>query len=555
MPEKRNTANSRLKQVEKRLVLARARLELEETCLKRKVAKARSEALSAYSAADKKRTTKDWPTKDYTADQAIIPNVRTLNARGRAARRNNWAASSTAGSYRRNVVGIGITPRSTARDPRSGQEFEEFNRALDWWWERWARKKEYCDIERHRTLIESEGLGIEEFCTVGESLTILNYVPRKDMVGLTLQMIEPEQLDMMKTRNQETGNEIRGGVEIDNYGAPVAYWIYTNTSHMSGWKFQSERVPAERVLHLFRQDRIRQTRGVTRLAPVLTKMRHLGMYDEYQLLAAKTEACLGGAVERNMGLGDNDIGLPLMPGETRADPTTGADTIRLEPSMLLRLAPGEKMTWFTPQRPGSLYDPFVKAQIGQIAAGAGLDYAAVARDYSQGNFSSQRQGTLECNKEWDPLQRLMIDVWGRPIREAFKTLAVVEGRVEAPGFLESAEIRAAYLEDEWQGPPKHWVDPVKEAMAAKIALECKLRTLADLLAERGKYVYKEIDQHATEQEYAEKKGVYLPHTQPKAARTGAGLSRVPVNGGNEELRQILEEELRRELADELTKED
>ena len=505
---------------EDRARLARARLDQDQIKLGRRALKVRGdllekyESLSTFDAAKKDRNTSDWRAPIKTADEAIINDAPVLNARARQAVQDTWAGASAVAYERRHVVGIGITPRSAARDPRTGDELAEFNRRLDRYWQRWARDPKLCDLEQKKTWVEFAGLMCAERRTVGEGFVILNYVSRPDNVGLVLQMFEPEQLDGAKTSEASTGNEVRGGIEIDAYGAAVAYHVLTPTKIVQGYGTQSGRIPAERVLHFIRQRRVRQTRGATDFSSALIKIRHLLTYDEYELLAARGEACFGGAVRRPADQADIDLGLPLLSGESETD-DSGNEEMIIEPGMMLQLPDGADISWHSPNRPSRRYESFTQAQIGQIGAGIGLDYAAIARDYSRGNFSSQRQGKLECDDETDPIQQLFIDLVGRPIRQMFKRLAILEGRVEAPGYFADYEMQLAYLEDNWQGPPKRWVDPAKQAAAAKMAIDYRLRTRKSLLNELGEDWADELRQHADEQRLARDLELYLPDAQSK----------------------------------------
>ncbi len=505
--------------LDERLQEQQTRLALEKISLERKVIKTRAKMLSTYAAAEKGRLTHDWRAPKKSADQEIIADSEVLNARARQMRRDKWDASSAVMSYCRNTVGTGITARSNARDPETGEPFDDFNKKIDRLWKQWSERKGLCDIEQSKTFIEMQRLAVAEYVVVGESFAIRSFLPRADRVGLVIQMAEPEQLDMVRTKNLDTGNEIRGGIEINSYGAALTYWFYSGSNSNNGYSQKSIPIPAERVDHFFRQNRVRQTRGVTLFSPTMMKMRHLGMYDEYQLIAARLEACIGGVIERDSYAGDLGIGLPKELTDTGED-AYGSDEIVMEPGMMPRLRPGEKVSFNTPTKPGPTYQPFVRAQIGQSAAGIGLDYAQLARDYSEGNFSSQRQALLDVWKETDALQLLLITDFCVPIREAFKRFAIMQGLIEAPGFFDSPEMEQAYLEDEWRGPKKPWIDPLKEVTAAAKAIDYTLETHASLLNERGQDVRDVFRQKAEDKKLADQLEIDFPSTKKE-------LSNVP----------------------------
>ena len=485
----------------------------------------RREVLSTYAAAEKGRLMKDWGAKTKSADEAILEDAATLNARARAAVRDDWSARSAVDAFKRHVVGIGISACSAAYDPETGEELADFNEQADWLWHRWARSPRLVDVEGRKNLLGFQRLLIQELVAVGEAMFILAYEARDDQVGLVLQAFEPEQLDTTRARDAGTGNEIRGGIEINGYGRAVAYHIRTQSAQGGGYSFETARVPAERVVHLMDPDRVRQTRGVTRLSPVLARMRHLGMYEEFELLAKRMEACIGLIVKQS-ALGDAPLGTKPPDGSTGED-ARGTKEIQFEPGMVPRLAEGEDVQAFNPQRPGMQYASYTGEMKTEIAAGVGLDFAMLCRDFSKGNFSSQRQGLTVLWAETDMLEALMVDLALRPIRNAFIGYAILEGRLEAPEYFTSPEWRDAYLEAEWRGPPKRWIDPLREANAEKIAIEMRLKTRREIYNERGEDWRDNIRQIAAEQKMADDLEVYLPEAAPAAPR---GVPAPPSNG-------------------------
>jgi len=496
-----------VRRAEQRLRHQQTLLDTETTKFRREAVAVRGALLATHKAAEKNRLTDDWKATTKSADDAIIQDSETLNARARAAVRDTWIGASAVRSFRRNVVGKdGITVRSAARDPKTGKAYDEFNAGADRWWKWWGRDKLVCDIERRKTFRQLEQLVVSELRTVGEAFAIPIYKKQANMVGLMIQMFAPEQLDTTLSRAPGGKNEIRGGIEIDKMGAAVAY-------HVKTVDYKSVRIPGERVIHVFDQQRVRQTRGVTPFRPVLVKAHHLGSYDEYQLICARLEACIGGAIRTDSATNDDDIGLALESGESSQD-SYGSEQIVMEPGMMPRLNAGESIDWNNPTRPGASYEKFSQAQMGMIAAGLGLDFAALTRDYSKGNFSSQRQGMLECNREFDDLLQLMIEDFCVPVRQMFKMLCILEGRIAAPGFLDDAEMRLIYLEDEWQGPARPWIDPLKAARAYEVAVKNRFMTRREVMNEQGRSIEDDLKQHADEQELAKELGVYLPDAEP-----------------------------------------
>jgi len=481
-------------------------------------ARVRGEMLSSYAAAEKNRLTRDWPTTADSADSMITADMGVLNARARAEVRDGWIGKSLVNGFCRNVVGTGITPRSAARDPETNAELEAFNRTIDRLWAHWARKPRLCDVERRKSFQAVQKLAVRELITVGQSFTILSF-RRRNQPGSVVQVIETEQLD--ETVTKHGGNEVRNGIEVDAWGAPVAYHVCRKAHPMDSYRPTSERIEAGRVCHVMEQERPRQTHGVTRLSAVLAKARTVRMYDAYETLAKKAESCIGFAIQTTDASAGTvpNYGLKGPAGETGLDANNNTEWA-MEPLMTHRLPPGEELKLINPQRPGAVYEPFMRQQLTEIAAGADWDYANLVRDFSQGSFSSQRQGLLELWKVADDLQLLLVDLLCQPVREDFKLSCILQGLVEAPGFFEEPAMAMAYYTDDWAGPPRPWIDPAREAAAAKIAVDYLLKSRQELAGLSNRDFRELLDEAAEARDYAKTRKITLPeHVAPGGAKT------------------------------------
>ena len=457
-------------------------------------------ALAAYAAAEKNRTT-GWRSTAYSADGAILPDVSTINAVSRGAVRSNWAAKSIVRAYTRHVIGDGITCRSSARDPFTNESLDGWNERGDRLWDDWCSEPSACDIERRKTFFQIQRLICREFTTAGEVLIILRTGRSTGPVQLAVQMLEPEQLatDMIRSWSKE-GNEIRNGIEIDEYGAPVAYWIYDDSHPLDGRYTAPKRIVASKIIHIFDQERPRQSRGVSELASVLTKLSHLDMYDNYQLVRAKLEACIGAALTGGPTLETSPASFGLAGSSGTTTDVNGNLEMNIEPGMMLdlRSTPGADVKFFDPKAPGTLYDPFTKRQIHQIAAGVGLDYSTVARDFTGGTFSSQREGHLERDKETDAMQEIIIGALKR-IRREFIKAAILGGALPDPGYWGFPDFESYYTQADWQPPAKPWIDPANQAAAAEKMLQLGLATVKSLNNEQGED-WREVARQQVEEE-------------------------------------------------------
>ena len=492
------------------------------------------ESFSTYDAAAINRTTVDWPWKPKSANQEIIPDSKIMNGRVRRAADNNWAAASIIGAYKRHLTGRGITAKAAARDPHAdptdrvrdpNSPYEVYNRQLDALWTYWSTHPRLIDIERRKGMTGIQRLMVSDFATVGQSLLIHAMENRgPDEIGMVLQVCEPEQLatDQRTPRNKNA--TVVGGIEINDFGAPLGYWFYTRKHPLESYRATPVFVDADRVHQFMDQSRVRQTYGVSKLAPVITKLWHMEMYDEYQLIRAKVEACICAVlIENKAANGPMGLGQEPTAAEGTTD-TRGTQVDRLEPGTIKRIQAnsGEDIKFLNPSTPGNNYDPFITSQVGQAAAGAMMDFAVVAREYRKATYSSQREARLERYCEIETLQIVMIEQVLQPTMEEFVRTVILQGLLKPlPNYFTDPLVRAASVLTEWKPPPRIGIDPAKDALAAKIQFELGLATARGKLNELGadwREVFQEI---ADEKAWAKHLGINIGWLMGEIAKVDA----------------------------------
>ncbi|MBI9016883.1 MAG: phage portal protein [Phycisphaerae bacterium] len=466
--------------------------------------------LSVFDGAKKGPPDKDWPSARTSADGAIVPDNPVLDGRARNVCINHWAARSAQKAYRRNVVGTGITAMAAAIDPFTLDEREEFNKRTDWLWKIWVKNRNFVDIEKRKSFYSCQKVAMNDLFAVGQAFIYKSYQWRPDSVGLQLQMFEFEQLDTMISREKTTGNEVRHGIEIDQRtGEAVAYHVCLDSHPLDSYLSKSRRLPADRVIHLFDVERVRQSHGFTMLAPVLKKLWNIDTLDQYTLIRARVEACMGGFIKNGGPAGISNI-LSAKASDGKNTTANGDQRIVLKPGMFHELSGNAEFQALPTMTPSNNYGDFMDAQVNNVGAGVGLDGATLNRDYSKGSYSSQRQGMLEDYKEYDMMIQLMIDVMNDDIRREFIDLAVMEGRLEVGADWHDPMQRHSYYETEWQGPARPWIDPKKEVEAAAMELDYRLNDRREIINRKGGNWRTRLKQIATELLFAKKNNIPLP---------------------------------------------
>lgn len=426
----------------------RARLELDKIRLRRDGVKARRKMLSIHRAAEVNRFTNDWTAPATSADSAIVPDLARVNARARQMVRDDPWAKSIVRSFRRNVVGSGITPLIDGKPYRNA-------------WRSWSTCPAEMDFEKRRNFLQVQQWAIDELVTVGECFVVRWVIGNGYGTWLALQCYEFEQLDTYKISHRLPNgevNDVRHGVEVDQNGAAVAYHFYRHhpndirgLARPAPLTLESIRIPAELVCHIYDPERVRQTHGISRLSPVLRKIRDLSEYDAAQLRVARAEA---------------SIGLLIKGGDDSVEP------LQLDGLNVAYVDETEDVTPFTPTRPGNTYDPFIMAQLKSIAAGVGISYPQIARD-TVGNFSAQRQNSIEDRREWEPLVMLLEHKLCRPVMADF----VFVWAMQNPALSGSYFLTDADDSPRWQGQGHEWVDPEQQGKGVermmRLGLTCR----------------------------------------------------------------------------------
>ncbi|HUT60760.1 MAG TPA: phage portal protein [Phycisphaerae bacterium] len=502
-----------------------------------------------HEAARKDATTADWRAALTSADQSILDDLDTMLARSRTMIANDGYAASMQGGYRRSVVGGGITARSAARHPDTNVMLKSFNAELDALWNEYYWDPAVCDAEQTKTMPEKQQLWMNELFAAGGVFIVEDYLPRGEAAALVLQEIEYEQRDTLLTDFE--GRAVRGGIELGSRHEPLAYHLYTAAHPLDDYGSKSRRVPADRCIHLYRQDRVRQRIGAPWMRPIMQSIRNLAMFDNYTMHTSRTRAAYVGFIEQ-----PDAGGPPTLPGVVAArlsaarpggQPSeaelAGRIEIAVQSGMFAVLKPGQKPHFPNVASPDTMYPPFVLEQLKRISAGTGLDLTTVARWYADGNFSSQRQAKLDMWAEVDWIQDILfIHKAMRRIRRRFVELNILEGRLRATGYAESQRWRTAYLTTNWQGPPKHTIDEIKDQAAWSMKFKNLIGSPQEYCNEQGKDirdVLAEIDEFRRMAQNDYNLGDLLPliwgtsiANQPKAGKKPADPSRAGDNGND-----------------------
>lgn len=446
--------------------------------------------LRNYNAAKVNRL-QPWIPVNSSPEQTDGPHRDLLKARARDLERNSDMAEAAISAITRNVVGTGIKPQAKVRNG-DGSFNEAVNDRLEELWEIWARA-ENCDITRLSTFYELQEIMLRRRIVDGE-VFCKKVTDKSSAIPFRVQGVESDLLDSTLVKSTNSKNPVVSGVEVDEFFRPLAYWFQRSTP--DGFiSLESQRIPADQVIHLFKKTRFNQIRGVSELARVIPRMKETGEYLDAELVAAKIAASFALFVKKNTPGGVMGRNIEVKDGK-RVE--------HIAPGMIEYLQPGEDIATASPARGATTVKDFIEIETRLTGAGMGLSYESISRDMSKTNYSSARQNHLEDRKTWQPMQEYLVNHFCQPIWEEFVKACVLGGLIDLPGYWQEPE---KYHECYWIAPGWTWIDPLKDVKASREELDAGLNTLQEICAERGLDWQEVMEQRAREQAYMEELGL------------------------------------------------
>ena len=269
-------------------------------------------------------------------------------------------------------------------------------------------------------------------------------------------------LDMTHTARTETGNKVMDGVEIDDFGTPVAYWMCRNLYGEEARKLEDSwvRIPAvdgatgmPMVLHCAYFDRPQQYRGLPLIAPVIADLWSLRAYLTSETQMAILQCNQSWVVTTNtnptispfVGLSMKDLDAPLVPDTPKGDKEASKDfsiapqvdsnfsvapmetslfngalrkTNFIQPGSSIHLAEGESIQAIQPTAPHSGLKTFLECVIDQIGAAVGIP-AQILTAHIDSNYSSAKASFAQLQHTVRHYRAAFVETFLKPFFECF----------------------------------------------------------------------------------------------------------------------------------------
>lgn len=459
-----------------------------------------------FEAAAVNRLTASWKAGSASLDDELRSDLDALRNRSRDLRKNDAYAAKFVRMVRNNVVGAqGFVLQAAATDA-NGKSDDGANTAIENAWYEQCRPGNF-DVTGRFSGDDFWRTAVENLAVDGEILIRIARGARYGKFGFQLQLLDPARIDTSYNLERVgTRNAIVMGVEIDVYGKPVAYHLFTSLRASVKGR-ERERVPAEDILHRFMPMGLEQTRGVPWMHAAMHLLRQLGGYREAAVIAARIGASKMGFYTRK---GDE-------PPPNNGTDAAGNFIQNAEPGSFDVLPDGYGLDKWDPAYPHDQFDVFCKAALRGIGSGWGVAYPSLGNDLEGVNFSSIRSGVLEERDEWMVIQAWLIgttvsDVFGQWLR-----WSLLGGKILlANGSALPAGKADKFLSHSFQPRRWAWVDPQKDIQASVIAIENLLASPQQIAAQTGRDIVDVLDDIQRFQQMVAERGLKLPEPKPAA---------------------------------------
>lgn len=304
------------------------------------------------------------------------------------------------------------------------------------------------------------------------------------------------------------------GVRLDEQNRHLGYFVRSRPRGYSYSMNDSEYTElTSQYAHLIGyRKRFGQTRGVPYLASALSFASRFHNYLDFESLAAEANAMAAWKITRDAGIEDDMTVAP--DGVETNDDTNSLFTKlqKMEPMMIFDLPPGQDMNMVRPDRPGDTFDPYVVTCCRIIGVAVGLPLELVMLDFSKTNYSSARASLGEARRNFRWWQHWLNDGFCMPWHRWQIARGIALGELPADG-------RLYWTRCQW--PAWEYVDPYKEAMANKIAIETRTKTVSQCIRESGNDPEEVFDEMKNDQDRLRDRGLLASATAAEQAQTGA----------------------------------
>ena len=336
----------------------------------------------------------------------------------------------------------------------------EVDTKIEKYWQKWCNECDFLGRHNFTTLLQ---LAVTAMLRDGDC----GFIIVRDGEDLKLQSVEADRIGGPYDRT-DTDKYI-GGINVDDYGRPVSYTIFTRT--INNQYVSPVDIVAKEFIHLFDAARLDEYRGRSAFATALNATRDLQEAIKAEVQAIKYASYQSGVITTESGAAD--AGDYFARGNSN-DQGQVARLQSLDPGTVNYLTAGEKMEMFKSDRPTGAFGEFIRLIQAHICMAVGLPYGFA--------FDADKSGPM-ARMEAAMAERTFLR-WRGLLEGKFldriKNIILLDAA--ARGLIPDSEF---LLDGRWCWPAKVSIDYGREANADINLWKAGLKTAGQIYSDMG----------------------------------------------------------------------
>lgn len=407
----------------------------------------------------------------YGPTDILIPDYWTLRARSAELFEKNLYARGIIRRLLTNEINTGLHLEATPEEAILGKEEDslaDWSENVENRFALWGKDPYLCDYSERLTFGALQQLARQEALVTGDVLVVMQQDQRTRLPRVRLINGAKVQTPLKVPRD---GNKILHGVELDQQGRHVAFWIRQDDG-------TSKRLPAigeksgRRIAWLLygTDKRIDDVRGKPLLSIILQSLKEIDRYRD----AIQRKALILGLLAMFIAKGEGKPGTrPITGGAVRRETATTLDnngqartfkTSEHVPGFVIEeLQQGEEPKAFQSNGTTEAFGEFEEAILAGIAFGLEIPPEILRLSFSS-NYSASQAAINEFKTYLNRTRTGFGENFCEPIYNEWLVAEVIADRVTAPGLLEAWndpqqwDRLGAWLSSDWSGNIKPAVD-------------------------------------------------------------------------------------------------
>lgn len=465
--------------------------------------------MSGYSeggASLTKKTLKTWQPRHWSAKEDIDYNLKTLRDRAADLGMNSAIGHAAIQTLTTNVIGSGLKlfPRIHYEElGMSADEARKWARKTKREFELWANSL-HCDFLRRNNFYELQNISFTGSLDEGDNFCLFKHRPpsEESPYSLRLHLIDAQRvsnpisegyagISQVEVKIPNSQNRIVNGIEVNRDGRLEAIWVCNKifgsmTTSTPELKWQRVKVFGQatgcrNVLHICKDTRPDQFRGVPLLAPVIEVIKQMSRYAEAELTSAIIKSYF--SIFFTQTVSNYDFNQIAGQGEVDPnEPCVDVNEYKLGTATMAALPRGVDVKSIDRSNAQSTFGVFTDAFLTQIGAALNIPYELLVKKF-QSSYSASRAALLQANDEFRQRKAAFVQDFCQPIYEQWLAEAVALGRIKAAGFFDDPLTRSLWTSAAWYNERSGILDPVKETQAAILRIDSGLTTYSREIAE------------------------------------------------------------------------